>query len=165
VARHVEDADDVRVVQRRGGPGLAQEALQRELLLVPPAHRGQHLDRDLAVQFEVFGQVDRAHAAAAELVLHHVGPDAEPLVPAGEQLRGLELGQKPVLDERRGGLGRHLRQRVEGQQRLHPVGREEAALLDQFEELDGRSRGVGCHDRSEFRRVLGERDGAQCAPI
>ena len=57
------------MLQARGDADLAQEALGAE-------RRGelgaQHLERDLAVVPEVVGEVDRGHAAAAELALDRV---------------------------------------------------------------------------------------------
>ena len=56
-------------VSPRGHPDLAGEALGAE-------HRAQlgpeHLDRHLAVMLEVVRQVDRGHAAPAELALDGV---------------------------------------------------------------------------------------------
>ncbi len=59
------DRDDVGVVQRRDGARLAPEALD-------PLRRSRHLgrqdlERDLARELRVLGQVDLAHAALAEL--------------------------------------------------------------------------------------------------
>ena len=58
------DRDDVRVVQARRRLGFVLEALQ-----LPRVHRrgeGQHLERDAAVQRNLLGLVDDAHAAAAD---------------------------------------------------------------------------------------------------
>ena len=68
VAR-VEQREDVRVLERRGGPDLEHEPVGAE-------HGGelgpQHLDRHLAVVLQVVGQIDRGHAALAELALEPV---------------------------------------------------------------------------------------------
>src|SRR6185436_5189989 len=63
VISDLQDLRDVRVVQRRRGPGLAPEALP-----VPAAHlaRGEDLERHLAAGPLVTGAIDHAHAAAAE---------------------------------------------------------------------------------------------------
>ena len=57
------------MLQVGGGLDLAQESLGAD-------HGGelgaQHLDRDLAVVLEVVGEVDRGHAARAELALDAV---------------------------------------------------------------------------------------------
>ncbi|MCO5165313.1 MAG: hypothetical protein M9894_02960 [Planctomycetes bacterium] len=60
------DADDVRVLEARGGARLDGEALQ--LLRVRAGAEGD-LDRDLAAEPPVEGAVDDAHAAARELAL------------------------------------------------------------------------------------------------
>jgi len=65
----VEQRQDVWVAQRRRGLDLLHEPLGAE-------HggelRAQHLDGDLAVVFEVLGQIDGSHAALAELTLDAV---------------------------------------------------------------------------------------------
>ncbi len=65
----VVEAQDVGVLQVGGYPDLVEEPLaaqhSRKLWL-------EHLDRDLAVVLEVLGQVDRRHAALAELALDPV---------------------------------------------------------------------------------------------
>ena len=61
----VVDADDVRVIERGGGLGLALEALD-DLVLDAPAYE-EDLEGDLAAQVAVVGAVDDAHAAAAQL--------------------------------------------------------------------------------------------------
>jgi hypothetical protein len=63
---HLIDGADVRVVQRRGGARFAQEALHR-LRLVGAILR-QELERHLARELHVFGEIDHAHAARAERV-------------------------------------------------------------------------------------------------
>ena len=65
----VEQRQDVGVAEAGGGGDLAQEALGAE--------RGgelgaEDLDGDLAVVLEVVGEVDRGHAALAELALDAV---------------------------------------------------------------------------------------------
>src|SRR5207302_11215991 len=56
------DDGDVGMVQRGGHPRLPQEAKARAF--VPSS--AQHLERDLAVEAQVLGQVDLAHASASE---------------------------------------------------------------------------------------------------
>ena len=57
------------MLQVRGGPDFGEEPLGAD-------HRGQlgaqHLERDLAVVLEVVRQVDRRHAALAQLPLEAV---------------------------------------------------------------------------------------------
>jgi hypothetical protein len=65
-----EDRDDVRVIHRGGGPGLADEPLLE--LLVPGQHRIEDLERDLPVQLEVVRAVDDSHPAAADLLIEPV---------------------------------------------------------------------------------------------
>ena len=60
----VDDAD-ARVVQLRGGAGLAHEALQR--LAVVDQIFGNELQRNVAAQARVFRFVNHAHATAAKL--------------------------------------------------------------------------------------------------
>ena len=63
VAR-VVDRDDVRVVERRGGPRLAHEPLAEALVVCELL--GQELQRDLVPEAGVLGAIDDAHPAAAE---------------------------------------------------------------------------------------------------
>ena len=62
----VVDRADVGMVERRGGLGLAAEALER-LTVLRQIFR-QELQRDEAAEARVFGFVNHAHAAAAELL-------------------------------------------------------------------------------------------------
>ena len=63
------DRQDVRVLEAGGDGDLAQEALGAERL----AQLGvEHLERDRPVVLEVVDQVDRGHAAPAELALDFV---------------------------------------------------------------------------------------------
>ncbi len=59
------DRDDVRVAERRGGSRFAFEALDH-----PLSHREQrrreHLDRHLAIQCQIVGEVDGGHAATSD---------------------------------------------------------------------------------------------------
>ena len=65
----IEERQNVRMLQRRRRLDLHQESVGAE-------HRGefrlQHLDRDLAIVFQIFGEIDRSHAAGAELALDAV---------------------------------------------------------------------------------------------
>ena len=58
----VVDGDDVRVLDRRGGLGLGDEARAEVRLL--GERRRDDLQRDDAVEVEVAGAIDDAHAAA-----------------------------------------------------------------------------------------------------
>ena len=61
---------DVGVRERRGRPGLAEEAFAE---LRPDGQlRRQHLDGHGPVEREIAGEIDRAHAAATELALDGV---------------------------------------------------------------------------------------------
>ena len=64
---------DVRMIERRDGARLAEEALHR--LRLATRFLGQELDRDLAAQPQVLGGVDHAHAAAAERLLDSIVRD------------------------------------------------------------------------------------------
>ena len=59
------DGADVRMIQRRSRSGFAPETFQ--CLRVASDFVGQELERDKAARRGVFGLVDHAHAAAAEL--------------------------------------------------------------------------------------------------
>jgi hypothetical protein len=69
----VVDRDDVRVLERRGDPRLALEALAEALRL--GVFRGDDLDRGAAPEVQVLGPVDDAHAAAPEAGLDPVAGD------------------------------------------------------------------------------------------
>ena len=60
----VEDREDVRMVERRGGARLLLEAAQP--IGIGRERGGQDLDRDLASEPRVARAVDLAHAAGAE---------------------------------------------------------------------------------------------------
>ena len=81
----VEDRDDVRVVELGRAARLAHEALAE--LLVRRERRGEQLQRHLASEPHVLGQVDDAHAAAPEqagdLVTDELAADRE--IPAGRR--------------------------------------------------------------------------------
>jgi hypothetical protein len=65
VLADIEDGEDVRVVQRRGGAGLAGEAGQG--LRVGGELRGEDFEGDLAAEQRVGGEVDVTHPAGADL--------------------------------------------------------------------------------------------------
>ena len=67
--------DDVRVVQRSDGAGLAVEALQGRRVLGPGDR--QDLDGHAPAHVPVLAQVDSAHAARAELLENFVFADRE----------------------------------------------------------------------------------------
>jgi hypothetical protein len=69
----LEYGDDVRVVQRRGQPGLPDEPLPE--LLVVRQLRGEQLQGDLAPQPHVLGAVDHRHATAPDQGLDPVAGD------------------------------------------------------------------------------------------
>ena len=66
----VVDRDDGRMVQGRGGLGLAAEPLVE--LRVPGQVGAQHLDRDAAAEAGVVADVDLGHPAATEQLAHLV---------------------------------------------------------------------------------------------
>src|SRR5947207_1039401 len=85
-ARPLTAVDGVGGVQLCGGLGLGLEPLQ-----LPRVQRGgerQHLERDAAVQRDLLGLVDDAHAAAAELA-----EDAEVAEPAMISLPSPQRGE------------------------------------------------------------------------
>ena len=68
----VEQREDVRVLQLRGGLDLGEESLAAER----GAEVGvQHLDGDVAIVLEVVREVDRRHPAGAEFALDAVAAD------------------------------------------------------------------------------------------
>ena len=74
----VDQAEDVRVLQRRDGLDLTQEALGAD----DGGQLGtQHLDGHLAPVLEVLGEVDRGHAALAQLALEAVAVGDQGLQP------------------------------------------------------------------------------------
>ncbi len=64
VGADLVDGADVGMIERGGGARLAQERLAG--LVVVQSPRGEQLDRDRAIQVEVVGQIDLAHAADAQ---------------------------------------------------------------------------------------------------
>ena len=68
----VEDADDVRVTQRRAGPALAQETLTAVAGRIE--RRAHHLDRDLVTEQRPYGPIHLAHATGAQLAGNLVAP-------------------------------------------------------------------------------------------
>ncbi len=131
VPRHVEDADDVRVVERRSGAGLAQEPLQGELLILALARR-ENLDRDFPVQVDVLSEVDGTHPATTEQVVNYIRPDTEALVPPNEHLRGLEACEEARPHEGRRRLRRFRREVFRLGERLESLGGQNAAPLDEI---------------------------------
>ena len=94
----VVGADDVRVVERGDGAGLAVEPVQVRLVL-EFLHR-QHLERHQPPHERVFAQVHGAHAAGADQLEQPVlGADREPLVAPELELLGLEEGELGVADQ------------------------------------------------------------------
>ena len=69
------DDDDVRVAERAGDVRLAQEALDQ--LRILGAERRQLLERHQPLQIGLARQVDRGHAAAAQLAQNLVSTDRE----------------------------------------------------------------------------------------
>ena len=78
-----EHRGDVAVPQCGRNARLAPKPLHPRLSL--QHGRGQHLDRDLAVERDVVGQVDEPHAAASEHAPDLVLPECD-LLQIGEQL-------------------------------------------------------------------------------
>ena len=70
---HVVDLDDRGMVELRHRPGLAPEAGAAGLVESPVG--ADALDRDVALESLVPGQVDLAHAALSEQGLDAVGTD------------------------------------------------------------------------------------------
>ncbi len=89
------DRDDVRVVDRGRELRLAQEAVAERFVLGEVG--GEELERDVALQALVLGQVDDAHAAAAEQGLDAVPGElgADPRVVAHLHVRILAFGGSP----------------------------------------------------------------------
>jgi hypothetical protein len=105
VAVGVVGGHDVGVVQLGDGADLAVEALHRAG--VAGLAGRQQLDRDAAAHEGVLAEEDLPHAAGAEgpedLVL---AAEDEVAVAPGQELVGLEAGQKPLVDEGVGQVGR-----------------------------------------------------------
>ena len=97
VVIHVVGADDVTVVERGGGLGLAVEA--GKVGGVFHAVLGQHLDRHPPLHQHVLGQIHAAHPARAQMVQQLVLAQEEALVAALQQLVGLPAGDQAGLDE------------------------------------------------------------------
>src|SRR5262245_10943501 len=72
----VVNREDVRVAERRGGAGFLFEAAQT--ISIPGELVRQHFDSDLATESRVFGQIDLAHSACAELRNNFIMVDACP---------------------------------------------------------------------------------------
>src|SRR6185503_7213113 len=62
---HFINREDVWMVERRGGVGFLVEAI--EAIAILRQLLGQQLKRDFAPKLRVFGEIDFAHAASAEL--------------------------------------------------------------------------------------------------
>src|SRR5204862_5411707 len=77
----VEHLDDIRVIEPGGEASLAREALAH--LVIPGEVVGEQLDRDLAVELEVAGAIDRGHPSVAEPVLELVAVTSEPALHPG----------------------------------------------------------------------------------
>ena len=104
----IDQGQDVGMLQVRGDPDFAQEALAAE-------RRGefgmQHLERDLPIVLEVVGEEDGGHAAPAELALDGVGAGEPILEDRAEVGQAGPFGKGgravlPKLPERWGG-GEH----------------------------------------------------------
>ena len=76
-----EDGDDVRVVQRSDGLGLASEA--REPVCVPRDGIRKSLQRHITIQFRVARAVDLTHATSAEQGKNLVGAERRPIRDGG----------------------------------------------------------------------------------
>ena len=101
----VGDVADVRVADARGSPGLLTELAQHQRVLHQIAV--QQLERDLAFDVDVFGQIDRAHAAFAQLLERAVA-GARNRVPGHQLGLGLAAAANP------GDVGQGQRRRLRG---------------------------------------------------
>src|SRR6185295_7960685 len=72
----VEQGDDVGMQQPAGGAGLAQQALLALVDLLGPAGETHGLDRQLAVDLRIEGEVDLAHGAGSQEPLDAIAADA-----------------------------------------------------------------------------------------
>src|SRR4029079_14338578 len=79
----VVDRENVRMVQRGGGPGFTLESLARR----PRERVIQKLDGDLPLQARIESAVDDAHASLAEERIQPVRPDLR----SGSEARGVEV--------------------------------------------------------------------------
>ena len=105
------DRDDVGVIERRRGPRLVLEAPHR--VGVARERGPEQLERDLAAELGILGQVDLTHTAAADERDHVVGADTS------AQRRGLLLPRQPLgghVHRRRG--DEVTRSRVRDEQRF-----------------------------------------------
>ena len=93
----VQGTDDVGMVQACDRFHFHEEALQGALAL--RRLQRQHLDGDGAVQEQVLGLEDVAHAAGAQVGDDAVVVDDQPGCLAGLDLPGLVLGQQLVIQE------------------------------------------------------------------
>ena len=111
----IVDGDDIRVVQPRHDPRLALEIVRKAA--VPADLERQQFDRDEAVERNLPRQIDCAHAAAADELLHLV---------AGEKAGGLLRGRRFPRGHHRG-EGRKIHRGVGGLRWL--VARREMGFL------------------------------------
>ena len=73
VLEELVDGDDIRMAERPGQPRLAEEAL--DAARIGGVKRGELLERHVAVEVGLPGQVDERHAAPADLTEQLVAPD------------------------------------------------------------------------------------------
>ncbi len=127
-----EDRHDIRVVQLGGGLGLDLKPAQ--LLGIERGREGEHLERHLAVERDLLGLEDDAHAAAAN---HAQDAEVAQAGLAGRLERGINAG--PALD-----LACHLQHRKAGQQPLcyRRVRGGQGSWLDGVAGLDRRQVGI-----------------------
>ena len=163
-----------------GGGGLAAEALD-ELGLVGGEGRGDDLEGDGVVEDLVVGQVDGAHAAAAEQALDAVaiGEDVAGAERRRRRGRGAAEGGLGAIeaDRHRGGRGRGRggrRRRGVGRRRLAAALGEQALLVDEPRQLlvelevdathDGLEVLDALHEHLALGAQLGDLDvaGARC---
>ena len=111
------DGADVRMIERRGGPRFAAEPFDRGRVGVD--RRGQELQRHLASERQILGEVDNAHPAAAKQRLDSV---------VSNGVTGVQCDWQVMLPApaRRGGRTRQDGCRAEGATieslRLYPSG-------------------------------------------
>ena len=102
--------DDVRMIQRRHGPGFQQETTQQVGIFLVLA--GQNLDRRAAVHHLVLGQEHLAHAPLAQGAEDAIGTESETAMFVLQQHVRLPGGQDFPLDQLLGQLLRTLRPRA-----------------------------------------------------
>ena len=140
---HVEDADDVPVVERSHRPGFTVEPLDRTCVWRRGPAPREDLHRHQSLEDQVFAQEHLAHAPGPEVVedLVLVGEE-EALVPAVQQLPGLERGEQAIAYEPGGKRGSSDLRTGFGTKRGQPLGGKQATRFERVEERGSGCRGV-----------------------